>query len=96
MSETIATVRRKRLISSGSVIEGDLDQVSRGSPGTFHPPMYTSRDHIDVQHSSMPSTSRDNPPQRISPQMQYSPLSRTPVDSRQQPLERTTRDLGGI
>ena len=61
MSETIAEVRRKRLISSSSAVEGDsLDQISRGSPGNFHPPIYTSRERIsDQQQSSQPSSSRD-------------------------------------
>ena len=77
MSETIAEVRRKRLISSSSAVEGDsLDQISRGSPGTFHPPLYTSREQINIQQSpSQPSTSRDFRPARPSSQSQLSSIS---------------------
>lgn len=98
MSETIATVRRNRLISSGSAIEGDIDSISRGSPGNFHPPLYTSRDNIDAEQSSIPSTSRDLSTQRFTSQSQSSlaQLIMTREDSRQQLLERRTQGLEGI
>ena len=74
MSETIAEVRRKRLISSSSAVEGDsLDQISRGSPGNFHPPLYTSREQINVQQQSFqPSTSRNIRTARQTSQSQLS------------------------
>ena len=92
MSETIATVRRNRLISSGSAIEGEADQFIRGSPGNFHPPLYTSRDHIDAQNSSIPSTSRDLSSRRLASQSQTSiaQLFMAREDSRQQLLESTS------
>ena len=81
MSETIAEVRRKRLISNSSAVEGDsLDQISRGSPGNFHPPLLTSRDQINVQQ---PSTSREFRPVRQTSQSQLSSVS----DLRTQELE---------
>ena len=85
MSETIAEVRRKRLISNSSAVEGDnLDQISRGSPGNFHPPLFTSREQINVQQrSSQPSTSREFRPVRQTSQSQLSSVS----DLRTQQLE---------
>jgi len=95
MSETIATVRRNRLISTGSAIEGDHDQISRGSPGNFHPPLYSSRDRIDAQQSSSPSTSRDLSSQRTAFQSQTSiaQLIMARQDSRQEFLEEIDQDL---
>ena len=98
MSETIATVRRNRLISTGSAIEGDHDQFSRGSPGNFHPPLYSSRDRIDAQRSSSPSTTRNLSSQRPAFQSQSSiaQLILAREDSRQNLLEERTQDLEGI
>ena len=96
MSETIATVRRNRLISSGSAIEGEICQIPRGSPGTFHPPLSSSRDRIEVEQSTNPSRTRFLPPQRLTSQPQHFPTARVPVDTRQQTLDRSIQQLEGF
>ena len=96
MSETIANVRRNRLISTGSAIEGDPDQISRGSPGNFHPPLYSSREGIDAQRSSSPLTSRNLSSQRPAFQSSTAQLLMTREDSRQDFLEERTQNFEGI
>ena len=95
MSETIATVRRKRLISSGSVIEGDGDQILRGSPGNFHPPLYASRESIEVQEHPASSTSRNISTQRLITKTQSPQLSSLNVNSEQQSIDETDEILRG-
>ena len=95
MSETIQTVRRKRLISSGSVVEGEFDQISRGSPGSFHPPLCSSREQTELQQSAIPSTSRDLPPQRLATQPPPFPITRAQTENRQQIFERISQQLEG-
>ena len=95
MSETIANVRRNRLISSGSAVEGEIDQTPRGSPGTFHPPLSSSRDRIEVQQSAIPPIPKGFPPQRNASQPPTSSTTRAPVDYRQQTVDRSTQQLEG-
>ena len=85
MSEAIKTARRNRLLSSGSDIEGNIDQlIPRGSPGNFHPPLSASKEEIQVQQASaIPSTSRILPPQRLATSQTYPSQNQRPTDDRQ-------------
>ena len=83
MSETIAVVRRNRLISSGSAVETDIDNMTpRGSPGTFHPPLSAARDSIQIQQTSPvagPSISKSRlpPPPRLATRLSYNIMPTT-------------------
>ena len=65
------------------------------SPGNFHPPLYASRESIEVQEQPAPSTSRNISTQRLITKTQSPHISNLNLNSEQRLIEETDEILQG-